>query len=342
MSKEVKNRNKELEEMKREYQNVEADGAVREALEQRMRQAKKDKARMRRSRMRKLGISAAAVLCVLVILPNSSAGIANAMGRLPVVGGLFRVVTFRDYHTEDEHYYAEVAVPQIDSESDMGAQADLQTEADTTAVREDGQETEEQNPDEADAEGGTEMQAEDDRTATDVVNKSVEEYTNELIARFEQEVSDIGEGYQGLDVDYEVLTDTDSWFTLRLNVVETAASGYEYAKYYHINKALDQVVTLPDLFEEDSDYVTRISDYIAGEMRRRMQEDDSLSYFIDSEEAFADDDFKQIKEEQNFYFDQDGQLVIAFDEYEVAPGYMGTVEFKIPDEIISDILVLRP
>lgn len=33
-----------------------------------------------------------------------------------------------------------------------------------------------------------------------------------------------------------------------------------------------------------------------------------------------------------------GKLVIVFDEYEVAPGYMGAVSFEIPTEILKDIL----
>ena len=45
-----------------------------------------------------------------------------------------------------------------------------------------------------------------------------------------------------------------------------------------------------------------------------------------------------IKEDQNFYFDAGGNLVIVFDEYEVAPGYMGSVEFEIPDEVTRDLV----
>ncbi len=42
---------------------------------------------------------------------------------------------------------------------------------------------------------------------------------------------------------------------------------------------------------------------------------------------------------QNFYINKEGKFVISFDEYEVAPGYMGVQEFIIPTEIISNILV---
>ncbi|MDD6333654.1 MAG: RsiV family protein, partial [Clostridia bacterium] len=40
-----------------------------------------------------------------------------------------------------------------------------------------------------------------------------------------------------------------------------------------------------------------------------------------------------IDSEQNFYFADNGNIVIVFEKYEVAPGYMGSCEFEIPKEI---------
>lgn len=49
--------------------------------------------------------------------------------------------------------------------------------------------------------------------------------------------------------------------------------------------------------------------------------------------------FTNINKEQNFYINKDHQLVIAFNEYEVAPGYMGPVEFIVPTKQIQSVLV---
>ena len=43
--------------------------------------------------------------------------------------------------------------------------------------------------------------------------------------------------------------------------------------------------------------------------------------------------------DQNFYINDENQLVIVFDEYEVAPGSMGTPEFVIPTEFLNGMLV---
>lgn len=70
-------------------------------------------------------------------------------------------------------------------------------------------------------------------------------------------------------------------------------------------------------------------------MCQQMKNDENKIYFIDTD--MSENDFKQIKEDQNFYFNNN-DLVICFDEYEVAPGYMGKTEFIIPNNIIYDIL----
>ena len=43
-------------------------------------------------------------------------------------------------------------------------------------------------------------------------------------------------------------------------------------------------------------------------------------------------------EDVNLYFNESGKLNIVFDEYQVAPGYMGVVTFEIPTEILKPIV----
>lgn len=49
--------------------------------------------------------------------------------------------------------------------------------------------------------------------------------------------------------------------------------------------------------------------------------------------------FEKIHPNQSFYIDKNSNLVISFDEYKVAPGSMGVVEFLIPTELLSDALI---
>lgn len=165
--------------------------------------------------------------------------------------------------------------------------------------------------------------------AADQVNDQVQTYTDQLIARFKADCERIGEGYQGLNVSSTVVTDTDTWFTLRIDATETMASGYDFSRFYHIDKTTGQVVTLSDLFPVGSDYVDVLSAEVRSQMEARMAADESQMFFLD--------EFTSIDPEQNFYWNDSGELVLVFDEYAVAPGAMGMVEFPIPAAVTDSL-----
>ena len=65
------------------------------------------------------------------------------------------------------------------------------------------------------------------------------------------------------------------------------------------------------------------------------------NYFIPGGIWREDECFKQISGDQNFYLNEEYDLVIIFDEYEVAPGSMGMPQFVIEQEVLEDILCQR-
>ncbi|HWI49311.1 MAG TPA: RsiV family protein, partial [Rummeliibacillus sp.] len=83
--------------------------------------------------------------------------------------------------------------------------------------------------------------------------------------------------------------------------------------------------------------------YIVEQMKKEMKESNmDKTYWVKGvggQDKGPFDGSKKIKPTQNFYINKHHQLVIAFDKYEVAPGYMGLVEFKIPTKIIQKDLV---
>ena len=111
----------------------------------------------------------------------------------------------------------------------------------------------------------------------------------------------------------------------------------EWYYYYTIDLNTGERLELEDLFAEGADYVTPISENVILQMREKMAEDDMNMYWLDDE--IEELNFKAIKEDQSFYLDADGNVVISFNEVDVAPMYMGVVEFTIPNEVISDIRV---
>lgn len=172
--------------------------------------------------------------------------------------------------------------------------------------------------------------------SVDKLNEESQRLVDQIIEEFEKNLEE--ESYQGLYVDYEVLCDTEDWFTLKLSVSEVTASSDQYFKFYHIDKQSGKAVELCDLFQ-DKAYIDAISENIRIQMVKQMEEseDDTVVYWT---ETICEDEnlFYEIEPNQNFYFNTQNELVIVFDKYVVGPGSMGCPEFIIPYEIYGEYL----
>jgi len=307
--------NKELEnriyESRADYQEVPVPEEVKEKMKDAIGRGLKEN--RKKPAFRFLAAAAAAAL-ILIILPNTGADVAYAMGNLPVVGKLFQAVTFRDYQYDSERFQADVEVPQIKVEDIEGTEGAAPAE---------------KTPEE-------EELSEKLNETVEKINFDIDEVTDRLIREF-QESAELGESYGGLEIHHETVTDNDRYFTLKISIYQAAGSGSESFKFYTIDKSTGEQIQIGDLFREDSNYNEILSENIKDQMRARMKEDENLIYWVDYEEV-EDWNWQGLTEEQNFYFDEDGNIVVVFDEYEVAPGYMGTSEFVVEREIFEDLL----
>lgn len=295
-----------IRDLQKEYEAV----SMTEEQLQTMRQ-KMDRAKLEKRRERKLLFalkSAAAAAAVFIALPNTSASVAYAMGQMPVIGRLVEAVTFREYHYEDERHSAQINV-----------QAPVVAETQT--------ETSENQAEEASAETL--------KKTTEEISAEIEAITEKIIAEFEEGLKE-EEGYQSIAVDSEVISTTDSYFTLKLICYQGAGSGMEWNYFYTIDLASGERMELKDLFSQDADYITPISDSIKQQMREQMAADENVKYWLDDEEV-PEWNFQEITDATSFYINADNDVVIAFNEGDVAPMYMGCVEFVIPKEVLSGI-----
>ena len=67
-----------------------------------------------------------------------------------------------------------------------------------------------------------------------------------------------------------------------------------------------------------------------------MDEDENVYYWLDDKEV-EEWNFEEIPEDVSFYVNENNELVICFNEGDVAPMYMGTVEFVISNEVLGEI-----
>ncbi len=170
------------------------------------------------------------------------------------------------------------------------------------------------------------------------LNEKYIEENKLLLEQFEQETAamkEVGEGHFGVDSGYKVLTDTEQLLSIARYQVSTNASSHTTMKYDTIDKENNILITLPSLFKDDQ-YIAVISSYIQKEMQEKMANDEAVSFF-ESDELV--DGFEKIDPHQSFYITSTHKLVIAFDQYEVAPGYMGIVTFEIPSALLEQLLV---
>lgn len=291
---------KELLELKKEYEKPKMSQEQLEKLKLKMEEANMENKKGNKKVMGKVAVAAAVVVGGFTLLPNTSANIAHAMEQIPVIGQLVDVVTFRNYENETEKSYANIEVPEVELQEEV---ADSQK-----------QETLEKTAEE--------------------INQEIQKITDELVSEYKTYLEN-EEGYKEVVVNSEVLVTTEDYFSLKLLCYESAASGYQWNYYYTIDLETGERLQLKDIFVEDSDYITVISDDIKKQMAEQMEADENVYYWLNDE--MEEMNFKSIAEDTAFYVNKNGNVVIGFNEGDVAPMYMGAVEFEIMSEVVKDI-----
>ncbi len=311
----------DIVELKREYQAIEVPPELRGRLEFAIRQAegsagasmaggrigrlsagvsgRAETSKVRRFRASTVakwaGIAAAFVLVFTAMLANASATTSYAVSRIPVLGPIAKVMTFRSFEDQTNDMSATVETPVI-----------------------------------TDEEGNT------DGTAAEA-NAEFKAYTDKVVEDYKALVAETsGQAKASVDVSSETVTDTNKLLILKLSTTETAADSGTYVKTYAIEKATGDILGLSDMFTAGTDYQAVLTAEIQKQMRERMAADpDNSVYFLDSD--MPEDDFTSLAADQSFYINSAGNLVIVFDEGQVAPMYMGVQEFEIPQEVMAGV-----
>lgn len=165
------------------------------------------------------------------------------------------------------------------------------------------------------------------------LNKEFEKEGKEAYKKYEAEVEKLEkEGkttHKSAEMWSETVAENDKTLSVAIYNTETEASAATSRKIYNIDKKDKTILTLEGMFG-NNDYVDVLSKNILSQMKERTKKDSNDVYFVDHT-------FK-IKKDQPFYINDKGELVICFDEYEVAPGSAGLVEFVIPSNIVSKLM----
>ncbi len=181
-----------------------------------------------------------------------------------------------------------------------------------------------------------------DKELEDKLNAEFKENADALISAYENDVkamkAEFGDEtvHMGIESDYVVKTDNYKILALDVYIFNVAGSSSTKHTFYNINKKTGKLLNLKDLFKKDADYVTPISNYIKQQMA--VENETNNGYFWLEGDAYMEG-FKAIKADQNFYINDNDEIVICFDKYEVAAGAQGCPEFVVPHDVVEDIAV---
>lgn len=119
---------------------------------------------------------------------------------------------------------------------------------------------------------------------------------------------------------YDVTYNDNNLLSIPMDYYQFTGGAHGLTTKIGYNFQLDSgtKLKLKELFNDNFDFKTIINKKVKEEIAKNPQE-----YFSDG------DDFKGIKDEQDFYLAKDG-LVVYFQLYEIAPYSSGIKEFKIP------------
>lgn len=290
-----------LQNLKREYKELQMPEQYVDMLREKMRKAKlDDRKEKNKKRMKQYAATAAALIGAFIILPNTSATVAYAMEQMPIIGQLVEVVKFRDYKYESERNSADIEVIEIKPKDEIE---------------------------------NIEVKENLERTTAEI-NAEIQKITEGLVEEFEVHLKD-EIGYQDVVVTSEILLTTQDYFTIKLLCYQGTGSGYQWNYFYTIDLKTGKRMQLKDVFVEGEDYITLISEDIKRQMQEQMSADDMICYWLNDE--IEELNFEKITEDTSFYLNEKNNVVINFDEGDVAPMYMGSVEFEISSEVLSNI-----
>lgn len=236
--------------------------------------------------------AAAAALLVFTAALNTSTAFAGEAARLPVIGSLARVLTFRSYETEEDGIGISVEIPAIEAiEQETGIKLEKVNRQIYDMC--------------AQYAGEAAARAREYRKAFLDTGGSKEEWAAHKIK---------------IQVGYEIKSQSGEYLSFVVRGTESWTSAYSRARYYNVDLKTGNMVTLKDLLGEDA--VSKADESIRRQIKERSLRGET---FFDGEEG----GFSGISEDAAFYISESGRPVIVFEKYEIAPGAAGEVEFEI-------------
>ena len=179
------------------------------------------------------------------------------------------------------------------------------------------------------------------KDTADKLNKQIQDIVDNYTKEAEQHIAEYKEAFIAtggteeefqqknivVDVSYDVKSESKDHLSLVLSANENWVNAYNVSYFYNINLNTGENITLKDLLGDD--YINIVNESIKNQIEERMAKDENVMFFGYGNDSSNIGGFETITDETNFYISENGNPVIVFAKYEIAPGAMGQIEFEI-------------
>lgn len=236
----------------------------------------------------------ACTFLTFIFMLNVNSSFATNISEIPIIGDMAKVFTIKEVKKEDKEKLINAKIPALENTGNTELEKRINYEI-MLKINE----------------------------ILDEVEKRAAEYKEAVITTGGNE-----EDYQPIDIqiDYKVGYSTDKVVSFIISKSETLANAYTELYFYNVDIETGKKLNLRDVL--GNEYKQIVDTTIYKEIEERSKNPDNI-YFTADEGGFEGIE----NEYQDFYINSDGKVVIVFEKYKIAPGYMGTQEFVIDKQI---------
>ena len=236
----------------------------------------------------------ACTFLTFIFMLNVNSSFATNISEIPIIGDMAKVFTIKEVNEEDKTKLINAKVPALENT------------------------------------GNTELEKRINYEIMLKMNEILEE-AEKRAAEYKEAVIETGGNeydYQpiNIQIDYKVGYSNDKVVSFMISKSETLANAYTEIYFYNVDIETRKKLNLRDVL--GNEYKQIVDTTIYKEIEERSKNPDNI-YFTADEGGFEGIE----NEYQDFYINSDGKVVIVFEKYKIAPGYMGTQEFVIDKQI---------
>lgn len=151
-----------------------------------------------------------------------------------------------------------------------------------------------------------------------LITQAIDDFTNEF-KEFGKEPNT--EHKLIADITFQNYYSDDKIISFSINATQIMADSYLQKKFYTVDLKTGEVYNIEHFL--GSDYQNIVKKSVQQQIAENKEKYPNLMYFDEAVNNL------KITNEQPFYINKDNQVVVVFNQFEIAPGYMSLPEFII-------------